>query len=65
MADQPSFIEVQKCLSGMSYPARRDDLVQHAEGQGVDQDLLEALRAIPDREYDGPSGVSEEISKVS
>jgi hypothetical protein len=65
MANQPSFIEVQKSLSGMDYPARRDDLVRHAEQHGADDSVLDKLRSIPDREYDGPNGVSKEISNVS
>ncbi|GGQ38870.1 hypothetical protein BKA00_003123 [Actinomadura coerulea] len=65
MADNPSFIEVQKCLAGMDYPASRDQLVDHAAEHGADEPMLQALRAMPDREYDGPSGVSKEITKSS
>jgi hypothetical protein len=65
MADNPSFIEVQKCLAGMDYPASRDDLVNHAQEHGADEQMLQALQAMPDREYDGPSGVSEEITRTS
>jgi hypothetical protein len=61
MADKPSPIELQKHLSGVDYPASRDDLVQHAESQGADEEILDKLRQIPDREYDGPSGVSKEF----
>jgi hypothetical protein len=53
MADNPSFIEVQKCLAGMDYPASRDDLVNHAREHGADEPMLEALRA------------SKEITKTS
>jgi hypothetical protein len=45
----------------MDYPATRDDLVRRAEDNGADGDVVEALRQIPDREYDGPSGVSAEV----
>ncbi|MFD5247736.1 DUF2795 domain-containing protein [Amycolatopsis sp. NPDC058340] len=54
-------IEVQKHLAGVDYPAKRDDLVQVAERNGADGDTLAALRALPDRTYEGPSGVSKEI----
>lgn len=54
-------IEVQKHLSGVDYPASREDLVRAAERNGADQDTVELLRALPDRTYDGPSGVSKEI----
>ena len=64
MANQPSPIELQKSLSGMDYPASKDDLVRHAEEHGADKEILDRLRKIPDREYDGPSGVSKEFSNA-
>jgi hypothetical protein len=65
MADHPSFIEVQKSLSGMNYPASRDQLVEHAKKSGADDSIVRALGKIPDREYEGPSGVSKEVANVS
>ena len=56
-------IDLQKHLSGVDYPATRDALVEHAEAQGAPSDHLDALRAIPDREYEGPSGVQHEVFK--
>jgi hypothetical protein len=54
-------IDIQKALGGMDYPARKDDIVRHAEQNGADQEVLEALRRIEDREYEGPSGVSSAV----
>ncbi|MCW2532472.1 MAG: uncharacterized protein JWP62_2042 [Blastococcus sp.] len=51
-------IDIQKALSGMDYPASKADIVRHAEQQGADKEVLDALRNIDDREYEGPSGVS-------
>jgi hypothetical protein len=34
------FIEVQKFLGGVDYPAGRDDLVRHAEQQGAPDDVV-------------------------
>jgi hypothetical protein len=62
---QASFIEVQKCLSGVDYPASRDDLVKHAKGNGADDRLLDVLRRIEDREYDGPNAVSQQVAAES
>jgi hypothetical protein len=50
-------------LSGMSYPARRDDLVSHAQRQNAAKPVIEALQRIPDREYDGPEAVKEAIAE--
>lgn len=65
MADPPPFIEVQKFLAGMDYPATRDELVEHAKGRDADDGVLAALREIPDRRYEGPSGVSKEVNRAS
>ena len=49
-------IDIQKALKGMDYPATKDQILEHAKGS--DEDVLEALQKIDDREYEGPSGVS-------
>jgi hypothetical protein len=54
-------IDIQKALSGMDYPARKEDIVRHAEQNGADPEVLEALKKIEDREYEGPSGVSSAV----
>ena len=54
-------IDIQKALSGMDYPATKDQIVQHAEQHGADKEILDALRKIDDREYEGPSGVSSAV----
>ena len=59
----PDFIEVQKYLSGMDYPATKSDIVEHARGRGAGEDVVQALDRIADREYDGPNAVSEEVAK--
>jgi hypothetical protein len=54
-------IDIQKALSGIDYPASKDDLVRHAEQNGGGKDVLDALGKIEDREYEGPSGVSSAV----
>jgi hypothetical protein len=63
MSDKPNPIQMQKFLGGVDYPASKDDLVRHAEGKGADDAVLDNLRKIPDREYDGPNAVSQEFSR--
>ena len=62
MADQPSPIELQKHLGGMSYPASKDQIVEHAKDKGAPKEIMDRLQTIADREYDGPSGVVKEFS---
>jgi len=60
MADV-SPIQLQKALSGLDYPATKNEIVERARQNDSDvADLLE--RELPDREYDGPNGVSKELS---
>ena len=56
-------IDIQKALSGIEYPAQRDDVVEHAESQGGGDDVLEALKGIDDQEYDSPAAVSKAVFK--
>lgn len=57
----PGPIDIQKALSGMDYPASEDRIVQHAAKNGGDEEVVEALTGIEDREYEGPSGVSSAV----
>jgi Protein of unknown function (DUF2795) len=54
-------IDIQKALGGVDYPASKEDIVKHAQDNGGSDEVIEALRGIDDREYDGPSGVSESV----
>jgi len=45
----------------MDYPAGRDEIVRHAEQHGGDKEVIEALKKIEDRQYEGPSGVSSAV----
>jgi hypothetical protein len=57
-------IQAQKFLGGMDYPASRDEIVKRAEQNGADENVLNVLRRISDRQCDGPNEVSHEISEV-
>ena len=59
---QAEFIKVQKALGGISYPASKDQLVDHARGNQADQDVLDALQDLPDQQYDGPNEVSKAVA---
>jgi Protein of unknown function (DUF2795) len=52
------FIKVHKFLGGISYPATRQQLIEHARGNQADDEALRTLRAMPDRKYSGPDDVS-------
>ena len=54
-------IDIQEALGGIDYPAKKDDVVKHAESNGGGDDVLEALRGIDDGEYDTPAAVSKAV----
>ena len=53
--------EVQKALKGVDYPASKEDLARHAEGNGADRTLVEALRGMDKSSFDGPNAVMKEL----
>ncbi|MEU8269057.1 DUF2795 domain-containing protein [Sphaerisporangium sp. NPDC049002] len=59
---QVDFIHVQKYLSGVDYPAKKDRLLEHAKRQGADKQAMEALKRLPEKEYDGPNAVSKALA---
>jgi hypothetical protein len=50
-------VRVQKVLKDATYPATREDLIDHAERQKADGLVLEFLRRLPELEYDSMSNV--------
>jgi hypothetical protein len=59
----PDFIEVQKYLSGIDYPATKDQLIEHARSRRAPQEIIDQLSSLPDDEYDGPNKVSSAVAK--
>ena len=55
-------IDLQKHLGGVDYPASRDDLIRTAEDQGAGEEVVAAIRNLPDREFDSPADVSKAYS---
>ena len=53
--------EVQKALKGVDYPASKDQLADHAAGNGSDRDLVDALRGMDKDSFDGPNAVMKEF----
>lgn len=51
-------IELQKYLKGTDYPSAKDTLVKTAKSNGAGEDVLSALGAIADQDYDTPAAVN-------
>lgn len=57
-------IQLQKFLKGMDYPARRQDLVEHAKKEGADENVCATLEKLPDEEYETPADVSKAVGSI-
>ena len=57
-------IQVQKFLKGVDYPASKQDLLEHLEREGADEDVRSTLQQLPDESYQTPADVSEAIGKI-
>jgi hypothetical protein len=53
--------DVQKALKGVDYPATREELASHAERNGADRELVEALRGMGKDAFDGPNAVMQQL----
>jgi hypothetical protein len=50
-------IEVQRYLGGIDYPAAKADVVATAESNDAPDEIIEALQAMDEEEFDGPDEV--------
>jgi trehalose-6-phosphatase len=57
--------DVQKSLSGFDYAGSAEDLAQHAEKQGADDELVQALRGLKKDSFDGPSAVMQALGDAN
>lgn len=53
--------QIQKNLPGVGYPVSKKDLLMHAEQEGADEQVLRALKQLPDQQYETPAAVSQAI----
>lgn len=55
---------VAKTLSGIDFPAGRDQLVDHARRNHAADDMIEFLRGMPDTEYKTMADVFKGVSQA-
>ncbi|MEC9483647.1 MAG: DUF2795 domain-containing protein [Halomonas sp.] len=51
-------------LKGVDFPADRDDLVQCAEDNDAEEEVLEVIRALPDERYESMADVTKGVGQV-
>jgi hypothetical protein len=57
-------VEVEKCFKGMNYPAKKEDLIKHAQQQGANQDVMEVLKEMRDQDFNSPIDVSKAVGEI-
>lgn len=54
-------LRAEKSLQGAEFPASRASLIEYASERGATQKTLEALRALPDREFENKDDVIDAV----
>lgn len=57
------FIDMQKALKGVDYPADKQTLVETARSNGASEDVMSALDALPDQQFQTPAEVSKAVGQ--
>jgi hypothetical protein len=57
-------IQVQAHLRDVGYPVEKRVLVETARREGADEIILNTLERLPERSYEGPTGVAEAIGNL-
>jgi hypothetical protein len=59
--DTATVVELKTLLVGVALPAEKARLLEYAVQQRAEPPLLDALRSLPDREYESLADVSETL----
>lgn len=59
----PSAADLEKALSGVEYPASRDELIGYARDKGADE-IADILEAFPSREYRDAADVARALGGI-
>ncbi|HEX3643904.1 MAG TPA: DUF2795 domain-containing protein [Ktedonobacteraceae bacterium] len=56
--------EVERCLKGVNYPAKKEELIKHAQQQGANQDVIEVLKEMRDQNFNSPVEVNKAVGEI-
>ncbi|WP_413171179.1 DUF2795 domain-containing protein [Anabaena azotica] len=59
-----SAIDISRSLSGIDFPANKQKLVNHARDNKANQEIIQILQEMPEREYDNMADVEHEFGQV-
>lgn len=55
-------MEIQKALSGMQFPADKQQIINYAKSKGASGEIINAINGLPDRQYTNSEDISSEMS---
>ncbi|MDR5781212.1 DUF2795 domain-containing protein [Caballeronia sp. LZ065] len=59
----PVFIEIQKALKGIAYPADKQTVVETARKAGADEAVMSALESLQERQFVTPADISKAVGQ--
>lgn len=64
MAHHANPVEVEKSLKGIDFPAKKQDLVNHAKQHGADQEVIQTIQDLPRNEFHTAADVTKAIGEM-
>lgn len=55
-------MQIQKFLTGVSYPATKEELIEIAREEGADDKVLSTLESIQEDNFESPNDVAEALN---
>ena len=57
--------QIQKSLNELDYPASQNDLIKHANNnKDKNEEVMNVLNQLPDKDYNSPVDVTKEVGKI-
>lgn len=55
---------VSNYLSGIDFPANKDDLVEHARKNGTEDEVMEVIESLPEGQYESMADVMKGVGEA-
>ncbi|MBE9197765.1 MULTISPECIES: DUF2795 domain-containing protein [unclassified Nodularia (in: cyanobacteria)] len=59
-----SAVDISRSLSGIDFPANKEDLVNHAREKKANKEIIDILQQMPDQEYNNMADVEHAFGQV-
>ncbi|HLP91759.1 MAG TPA: DUF2795 domain-containing protein [Nostocaceae cyanobacterium] len=59
-----SAIDISKSLSGIDFPANKNNLVNHARQKNASQEVIDVLQNMPEQEYENMADVEHAFGEI-